>query len=140
MHFMPYLSFNGNCREALTFYADLFGGKIEGFFPWDAEMIKDIPEATTDHIMHGSVAMDGFTIAGADQFGDMYAPSSGDMSLMVDIDDAEKAQATFDALAKDGQIIMPYDETFWADGYGFCIDRFGIGWQVNHTGSKATTQ
>lgn len=136
MNFMPYLSFNGNCREALTFYAELLNGKVEGFLNWDAEMIKDIPDATTDHIMHGSITLNNFALAGADQFGDMYSPA-GNISLMVDINDLADAQAKFDALAEGGHVIMPFGETFWADGYGFCTDRFGIMWQVNCTGSKA---
>ena len=136
MHFMPYLSFNGNCREALTFYAELFDGKLEGFFNWGADMIAHIPEATTEHIMHGSIALNDFAIAGADQFGEAYQPG-GNVSLFIDIpDDIADAKAKFDALAEGGHVMMPFGETFWADGYGFCTDRFGIQWQVNHTGSK----
>ena len=136
MRIIPYLSFNGNCREALTFYAELFGGTVESFVPWNAEAIEDIPEATVEHIMHGSINIDGSTIAGSDQFGDMYAPA-GNISLMMDLDDLSEAQAKFTALAEAGQIFMPFAETFWADGYGFCADRFGIMWQINCTGSKA---
>ena len=77
-----------------------------------------------------------FIIAGSDQFGDMYTPA-GNMSLMMEIDDLSDAQAKFTALSEAGQIIMPFAETFWADGYGFCTDRFGIMWQINCTGSKA---
>lgn len=135
MKLLPYLSFNGNCQEALTFYAELLGGKVESMMQWQAEMIANIPEATTDHIMHGSINVDGASIAGTDQFGDMYSPA-GNISIMIDIDDLAKAKSTFDALAKCGQITMPFDETFFADGYGFCTDRFGILWQVNSTGSK----
>lgn len=136
MQMIPYLSFNGNCREALTFYAELFGGTVGNFMPWNAEAIENIPEATTEHIMHGDININGNMIAGSDQFGDMYQ-SAGNISLMLDIDDLSDAQAKFTALAEAGQIIMPFAETFWADGYGFCTDRFGINWQINCTGSKA---
>jgi len=136
MQFFPYLSFNGNCQEALTFYAELFGGTVESFVPWQEEMIANIPEATVDHIMHGSITINGARIAGSDQFGDMFSPG-GSVSMMIDIDNLAKAKETFDALAKDGQIYMPFGETFWADGYGFCADRFGIQWQINSTGSKS---
>jgi PhnB protein len=136
MQIIPYLSFNGNCRDALTFYAELFKGTIENFLPWDAEAIENIPGVTVEHIMHGSININGLTIAGTDQFDVMYAPA-GNVSLMVDIDDLSDAQAKFTALAEAGQIIMPFAETFWADGYGFCADRFGILWQINCTGSKA---
>ena len=136
MQMTPYLTFNGNCREALKFYADLFGGTLDNINTWDAESIKNFPDATTDHIMHGSVNTSQFSIAGSDQFGEMYSPA-GNISLMLEIEDLSDAQAKFDALAQDGQIMMPFAETFWADGYGFCADRFGILWQINCTGSKA---
>ena len=136
MNVIPYLSFNGNCREALTFYAELLGGAVESFVPWQAEMIADIPEATVEHVMHGSITVDGTTIAGADQFGDRYAPG-GNASLMLDIDDLDRAKAVFDALAEGGHAIMPFGETFWAKGYGYCADRYGILWQVNSSGGEA---
>ena len=136
MRIFPYLSFNGNCREALTFYAELFNGTVDSFIPWNEEAIENNPGYTVEHIMHGSININGFTIAGSDQFGDMYQPA-GNISLMIDIDDLSDAQAKFTELAEAGQIIMPFSETFWADGYGFCTDRFGIMWQINCTGSKA---
>ncbi|MEM7344540.1 MAG: VOC family protein [Chloroflexota bacterium] len=135
MQIIPYLSFNGNCRVALTFYAELFGGTVGTFMNWNAEAIENIPGATVEHIMHGDITLNGFMIAGSDQFGDMYQPG-GNISLMLDIDDLVDAQAKFAALAEEGQVMMPFAETFWADGYGFCTDRFGIQWQINCTGSK----
>jgi PhnB protein len=86
--------------------------------------------------MHGDVNINGVTIAGSDQFGDMYSPA-GNVSLMIDLDNLSDAQAKFTALAEEGQIIMPFAETFWAEGYGFCTDRFGIMWQINCTVDKA---
>ena len=136
MKMIPYLSFNGNCREALTFYAELFGSTKENFMPWNEEAIANIPEATTDHIMHGDINIKGIVIAGSDQFGDMYS-SGGNVSLMMELDDLSDAEEKFTALADGGQIYMPFAETFWADGYGFCMDRFGIQWQINCTGRKA---
>ena len=136
MKIIPYLSFNGNCREALTFYAELFDGTVGSFIQWNAEAIESIPEATVEHIMHGDVNINGVTIAGSDQFGDMYSPA-GNVSLMIDLDNLSDAQAKFTALAEEGLIIMPFAETFWAEGYGFCTDRFGIMWQINCTVDKA---
>src|SRR5579875_4136893 len=71
----PYLSFNGNAREALEFYASVFGG--------DPSMMKfgDVgrqgPDA--DRIMHGQLETDaGYTIMVADITSDMQpSPISG---------------------------------------------------------------
>jgi PhnB protein len=43
-------------------------------------------------------------------------------------------------LAEGGQVFMSFAETFFADGYGFCADRFGIMWQINCMGSKVMEQ
>ena len=119
MQIIPSLSFNGTCREALTFYAELFGGTVQNLMPWPAEMIANIPGATVEHIMHGTIQINGNTLTGSDQFGAMYEPAGG-VSLMLMIDELSEAQATFASLAEAGQTIMPFAETFWADGYGFC--------------------
>lgn len=135
MMIIPNLTFNGNCREALTFYAELFDGEIGVFLPWDAETVAGIPEATEEHIMNGSITLGTYTILGSDQFGEMYLPA-GNMSLMIEIVDATDAHDKFESLAEGGQTFMPFGETFWAEGYGFCMDRFGILWQINCVGNK----
>lgn len=134
MNIFPYLTFNGNCQEALTFYAEIFDGTIEGMMPWPAEMIADTPGATVEHIMHGAIDINGSRIVGIDQFGDMYS-AEGSNSIMIDIDDIEKAKTIFDSLAADGEVMMPFGEQFWTQGYGFCRDRFGTAWQINSTGN-----
>ncbi|MFK7800115.1 MAG: VOC family protein, partial [Anaerolineae bacterium] len=80
----------------------------------------------------------GYTILGSDQFGDMYSPA-GNMSLMIEFEDVTNAQAKFAALAEGGQARMPFGETFWAEGYGYYMDRYGILWQINCTGSKGSS-
>lgn len=135
MILIPNLTFKGNCREALTFYAELFNGTVGVFLPWDADTIASIPGATEEHIMNGSITINGYTILGSDQFDETFL-RAGNMSLMIEIEDVVDAQAKFATLAEGGQIWMPFGETFWAEGYGFCMDRFGILWQINCIGSK----
>ena len=55
--------------------------------------------------MNGSINVNGYTILGSDQFGDMYSPA-GNMSLMVELEDVTNAQAKFAALSKGGQSWM----------------------------------
>lgn len=135
MRLIPNLTFNGNCREALAFYAELFNGELGVFLPWDSETIARVPEATEEHVMNGSITISGQTVLGSDQFGEMYLPA-GNISLMIEIENVTDAQTKFASLAEGGQIFMPFGETFWAEGYGFCMDRFGILWQINCIGSK----
>ena len=40
-------------------------------------------------------------------------------------------RAEVDALADGGKVGMPFQETFWAKGFGMLVDRYGTPWMVN---------
>jgi PhnB protein len=44
---------------------------------------------------------------------------------------AAEGKKIFEALAEKGQVVMPFGPTFWAEGFGMAVDRFGIPWMVN---------
>jgi PhnB protein len=52
------------------------------------------------------------------------------MMSVGDVPNAE-GQRIFNALAEGGQVFMPYQKTFWAEGFGMLVDRFGMTWMVN---------
>ena len=37
----------------------------------------------------------------------------------------------FDALGKNGNVVMPFGKAFWADGFGMLVDRYGTPWMIN---------
>jgi len=43
---------------------------------------------------------------------------------------AVEAHRVFNALATNGQIMMPLTETFWSPLYGQVTDQFGVAWMV----------
>jgi PhnB protein len=51
--------------------------------------------------------------------------------VSISVHDLTKAETMFNALAENGTIQMPFQQTFWAAGFGMCVDRFGIPWMVN---------
>jgi PhnB protein len=59
----------------------------------------------------------------------MAEPMKG-MSVSVTFPDAQEARRAFQALAEGGQVRMPFDKTFWADGFGMLLDRFGTSWMI----------
>jgi len=52
-------------------------------------------------------------------------------ALALSYKTADVARRVFEALAKGGKITMAFDPSFWAEGFGMCIDRFGTPWIVN---------
>ena len=84
----PYLNFNGNARQAMEFYASVFGGtlNISTFADYGAQGAPD-----ADRVMHAMLETDaGYTIMAADVPGHMeyQAPAGFSVSLSGDDGDA----------------------------------------------------
>jgi len=125
----PYLNFNGNARQALEFYAGVFGGNLSlnTFAQYGA---ADSPDA--DRIMHGMLETDaGYTIMGADVTSDMeYHPIAG-FSVSLSGDDADVLRGYWEQLSASGTATMPLQKQVWGDEFGMCVDGFGVSWLVN---------
>jgi len=52
-------------------------------------------------------------------------------SLALSYQTAEEAKTIFDALGEGGKVTMPFEPSFWADGFGMVDDRFGTHWIIN---------
>jgi PhnB protein len=129
MQINPYLSFNGDCEEALTFYERCFGGRLGGFFRYGGSPMADqAPDDWSEKIMHGSVSLPGLELNGADVAS--YEAPKG-FSLSVQLANADEAERVFRELAEGGSIMMPLEKTFWAERFGMVVDRFGIPWLIN---------
>lgn len=44
---------------------------------------------------------------------------------------AEEAERAFDALAKDGMVLLPLQPSFFAKSFGMLVDRFGTPWSIS---------
>ncbi len=132
MKIHPYLTFNGKCREAFEAYARIFDGEVLFFQLYDEMPGADqLPDATLRRVMHGQVSLQGQVLMGSDTMkpADYLRPQG--FQVQTEWADAELAGDAFNALAQDGEIIMPFEETFWSHGFGIVRDRFGIMWMVN---------
>ena len=127
----PYLMFNGNCEEAMTFYRSVFGGDFSARQTF-AEMPGDeVGPADADRIMHMSLTVGATELMASDTTSDMDpVPAGHNVSLSVDPEDPDEARRIFDALAEGGTVTMAFDRQFWGDWFGTCTDRFGIDWMV----------
>ncbi len=139
MQLAAHLSFNGNCREAFEFYARTFNGThLTQLTYGEAPPGGSNAAQMRDRIMHAHLEIEGQSLMGADAPPGHYHPSRG-MMLSVSIEEVGRAQRIFETLARDGQVNMPFQETFWAQGFGMCIDRFGTPWMVNCANSSGAS-
>lgn len=126
-----YLTFNGNCEEAFTFYGQIFGTKILFSVPYgQAPAGGQIPPGFEKKLMHTRIQVGSTLLMGSDAPPERFQKPQG-MSVNVNCDTPAEADRVFSALSSGGQTIMPIQETFWAHRFGMAIDKFGISWLVN---------
>jgi len=130
---IAYLSFNGNCAEAMRFYEKALRGKLEVLMSGgQSPMAEHIPKEFADRILHARLALPGGgTLFAGDCPANMPYEGIKGVSMAVDYPTVTEAQEVFAALAEGGQVTMPVQPAFWAKSWGMLVDKFGTPWIVN---------
>jgi PhnB protein len=131
MAFTPYLSFNGNAREAFTRYKEIFGGELVILTMADAPPDAGPPGADPNLVMHAAltVAAEAYVMGADDPTGSFDGNVNG-MCVSWNTPDAAEAKRVFDALADGGEVQMPIGESFFSPAFGMCRDRFSVPWMI----------
>ncbi len=130
-----YINFNGNCREAVEFYTEVFGTEKPQIM-----LYKDMPEdgdfplteETKDLVLHTFLTIEGSTVMFSDVPPGMPFVTGNNISLMIINNDMDRIKSMFNKLIVDGTVGMELQETFWSKLYGYVTDKFGVGWQFNY--------
>lgn len=131
----PYLNFDGNARQALEFYASVFGGNLNlnTFADFGA---NDEPHA--DKIMHGQLETEaGYTLMAADTPPGMEYQGMHGFGVSLSGDDDDALRRYWDRLSDGGNVTMPIQKQAWGDEFGMCADKFGVMWLVNISQQQA---
>jgi PhnB protein len=124
----PYISFNGNAREALEFYKSVFGGELT--VNTFADFGNPDP-SVADLVMHGQLETSaGYTLMGADLMPGMPVTSGSTITVSLSGDD-EELRTYFGKLAEGGTVTVALEKQVWGDEYGQLTDKFGVAWMAN---------
>lgn len=130
----PYLSFNGNAREAMEFYRDVFGGHLDTT-TWSEGGMADDP-ADADRLMHAQLEADnGMTLMGSDAPSASPTTPGSSITISLSGDDEAELSGYFRKLQEGGTVRMPLEKAQWGDHFGMLTDRFGVAWMVNIAGT-----
>jgi PhnB protein len=132
----PYISFDGNAKEAMDFYKNAFGGQLtmntfkEGGMPGDP--------ADENKIMHAMLVADnGITLMASDTpKGWAYNPGTN-VSISLSGENEAELKGYWEKLAVDAKIDQPLVPAPWGDQFGMLTDKFGIRWMVNIIAKKS---
>lgn len=130
MRIIPYLTFNGDCKEAFALYKDVLGGELFSMSFAEAPEEAGVPK-DPDLILHACLTVGAFSLMASDcPPGQPYRKLQG-MSVSLNVDSVAEAERLFNALSTGGSVHMPLAKTFWAERFAMFEDRFGIVWMVN---------
>ena len=134
MNIQPYLFLDGRCEEAIEFYKQALGAKVEMLL-----RIKDSPEppqdphmqkpGTENKVMHAALRIGEATVLASDGRCEGKPEFKG-FALSLTVADEAAAERAFAALRDGGQVIMPLGKTFFSPAFGMLGDRFGVTWMV----------
>lgn len=131
MQMNPYLHFDGQCEAAFKFYEKCLGGKITFMMPHEGSPVADtVPAEWRSKILHATLKVGDDVLQGADVPPNHYQKPHG-FSVSINTNDPADADRVFHALAENGSVQMPIQETFWALRFGMVTDRFGVPWMIN---------
>lgn len=133
-----YLTYDGNCEEAFTYYKSVFGGEYDHLGRF-SDMPEDpkypISKEDKEKIMHVSLPISKETyLMGSDVGGGWSADykEGNNFSISINADSKDEADRLFAALSDGGKVIMPMGTTFWGSYFGNFVDKFGIQWMISH--------
>lgn len=128
---IPYLFFNGNCREAMNFYQQCFGGELEIMTYGDAPQQNNHPAGPENEIIHSFLKNDHFTLMASD-WPNQGAKLGDNVQLNISCESLAEIEELFKKLTNGGKIIQSLSDTFWGARFGMLIDQFGIHWMLNY--------
>jgi len=130
-----FINFNGNCREAVEFYAEVFGAekpKVMTFGEMPPDPKFPLPEEAKNLLGYAEVAIQDFMLMCSDVTPGMPFVQGNNITISIGSKDMEQIESLFNKMKVGGTVTMELQETFWSKKYGMLVDKFGIPWMFSH--------
>jgi PhnB protein len=125
-----YLTFDGNARQAMEFYAKCLEGKLE-VMPF-SQAPMDYPPEAKDRTMHACLTKGPVTLMASDTMPGMKFQQGNNFSININCETTDEQDRFFKNLGEGGNVTMPLQDTFWGARFGMLTDKFGINWMFNY--------
>ena len=130
----PYLHLPGTAREALTFYAEVFGGAAQ--LHTFAEFGRT--DGPADAVAHGYLTDGRVALFAADVAGDEPAfRCEGLMLSLLGTAPPPALRAWFTGLAEGGRVVDDLQVRPWGASDGQVVDRYGLHWLIGFEGDES---
>ena len=129
---ISYLTFNGNCREAMQFYKECLGGELNFQTIGESPMAEKMPEKMKNSILHASLTNGNVVIMATDITPQNGLVKGNNVSLMLDCNDEAEITTFYKKLVAGGYSNHPLENTFWGAIFGDLTDKYGNHWLLNY--------
>ncbi|MBI2283252.1 MAG: VOC family protein [Bacteroidetes bacterium] len=131
-----YLSFNGNCLEAMQFYQQALGGQLTLQTLGDSPMTEGLPERMKTCILQAALIKDGWALLGSDMVSEGGLVRGNAISICLNCSSEEEIRLSYARLADGGQATHPLENTHWGTLFGGLTDKFGNHWLLQYDQTK----
>lgn len=91
-----YLTFSGNCREAMNFYKQCLNGELTFQTIGESPMAKKMPPQMKDSILHATLTNDRLTLMGSDMVSEKGLVRGNAVSLMLNCNSEEEIKTYYE--------------------------------------------
>jgi PhnB protein len=128
----PYLTFNGNCREAMTFYKKCLGGELVFQTIGESPLSEKMPKKMKDCILHCTLTNGTLLLMGSDVISANGLIKGNAVSLSLNCNSEKEIRTIYKKLSEGGVATHPLEDTFWGALFGGLTDKFGNHWLLNY--------
>lgn len=129
---IPYLVFDGNCKEVLEFYQKVFhcsAKMVQLYGDYVPEGLKNVPPDLAQWILHAELDICGTDVWFADEAIESVNKGNN-LRLTVTVPTKKEAQKIYERFTEGARIILPPTETFYSAFHAGIFDKYGIGWDI----------
>ena len=126
-----YLTFSGNCREAMTFYKECLGGELILQTVGESPMADRMPAKMKECILHSTLTKGSLVLMGSDMVCEDGLLKGNSVSLMLNCSSEEEIKTCFEKLSAGGKKDHPLEDSFWGALFGDLTDKFGNHWLLH---------
>ncbi len=126
-----YLTFNGNCREAMLFYKECLGGELTFQTVGESPLSDKMPAQMKEYILHATLTKGNLVLMGSDMVPQSGLIKGNAVSLSLSCSSEEDINMYYRNLAEGGTADHAIEVSFWGALFGDLTDKYGNHWLLN---------
>lgn len=127
-----YLTFSGNCREAMTFYKNCLGGELSFQTIGESPLSETMPRKMKKCILHSVLTNKDLVLMGSDMVSERGLLRGNAVSLLLNCSSEKEMRDYYKKLSQGGEQTHPIENTFWNALFGGLTDKYGNNWMLNY--------